>query len=279
MALWASVPRVARGFGCSRLRAGAAACLESADRAVEPLRDGPRARARVPDGGGQGDGRAWAARAQGDRRATSAGGASLPHRCPACGARCAGPYLPRAAWCDAVTGGPASVGDPDVRNAAAAVALITEAAAALPRNPNESLLIAVALRPIGGPRRVGGLPQPRLQSRPSMRTRGSEWRTGCRGTVRGNRRFRWRVRPPVSSSASWARSGWPGTVSPSTSVASSPGPWWRGSSSIGVSWCRSTSSPSRCGRKRISGTQPWSCDRRSRGSASGCGPRECPTRS
>ncbi len=42
---------------------------------------------------------------------------------------------------DAVTGGPASVGDPDVRNAAAAVALVTEAAAALPRNPNESLLI------------------------------------------------------------------------------------------------------------------------------------------
>jgi len=33
------------------------------------------------------------------------------------------------------------VGDPDVRSAAEAVGLITETAAALPRNPNETLLV------------------------------------------------------------------------------------------------------------------------------------------
>jgi hypothetical protein len=33
------------------------------------------------------------------------------------------------------------VGDPDVRSATEAVGLITETAAALPRNPNETLLV------------------------------------------------------------------------------------------------------------------------------------------
>ena len=38
-------------------------------------------------------------------------------------------------------GGTMVVGDPDVRSATEAVGLITETAAALPRNPNETLLV------------------------------------------------------------------------------------------------------------------------------------------
>jgi hypothetical protein len=38
-------------------------------------------------------------------------------------------------------GGPVAVGDADVRSAADAVGFITETAAALPRNPNETLLV------------------------------------------------------------------------------------------------------------------------------------------
>jgi hypothetical protein len=41
----------------------------------------------------------------------------------------------------ALSSGPVGVGDPDVRGAATAVCLITESAAALPRNPNEALLL------------------------------------------------------------------------------------------------------------------------------------------
>jgi len=41
----------------------------------------------------------------------------------------------------ASSGGGVTVGDVDVRSANAAVSLITETAAALPRNPNETLLV------------------------------------------------------------------------------------------------------------------------------------------
>ena len=139
VALWTSVPDelTAAGMtaaGLTRRRAGVGRPGGGAPAG------GPRPRDRVADRGGQGDGRARPARAQGDRRAAPARGAPLPHRRPAGRARRAGPGLP---WPGRPggPGQPSAVGDPDVRSATEAVGLITETAEALPRNPNETLLV------------------------------------------------------------------------------------------------------------------------------------------
>ena len=50
-------------------------------------------------------------------------------------------HLPRPGRRRRARRAPSTVGDPDVRSAAAAVGLITETAQALPRNPNEALLL------------------------------------------------------------------------------------------------------------------------------------------
>ncbi len=55
---------------------------------------------------------------------------------------------------------PIAVGDQDVRAASDAVGLITEVAQALPRNPNEALLLQSLFTPAGRAGRVVRLRQP-----------------------------------------------------------------------------------------------------------------------
>ena len=139
VALWSSVPGALDTTGTSA--AGLARqVLESADRAVEPLRDAHAREIELL---------AAAAKEMGER--------SLPgrkdlveqhqrlerrYRTDALRAGLgvlARAY--RAQVADALAAHPVAVGDPDVRSAVAAVGLITEAAEAVPRNPNEGLLL------------------------------------------------------------------------------------------------------------------------------------------
>ena len=139
VALWASVPEELHPAGTSA--AGLARrVLDSADRAVEPLREAHARELELLTA---------AAKEMGER--------SLPgrkemveqyqrqerrYRTDALRAGLgvlARAY--RAQVATALAARPVAVGDPDVRSAVAAVGLITETAEALPRNPNEGLLL------------------------------------------------------------------------------------------------------------------------------------------
>ena len=117
----------------------------------------PRPRDRVADRGSQGDGRARAC--PGARRSSSSTSARSAASAPTpCGRGSACWPGPTAVACVRAARGSVAVGDPDVRSATEAVGLITETAEALPRNPNETLSGAVALR---APGRAGGVAPPR----------------------------------------------------------------------------------------------------------------------
>ncbi len=138
VALWASVPDELRGDGSSA--AGLARrVIESADRAVEPLR---------AEHGRQLESLTEAAKEMGER--------ALParkeiveqyqreeRRFRTDALRAGLGVLARAYRnrISAASAGELPVGDQDVRSAARAVGLITETAQALPRNPNEALLL------------------------------------------------------------------------------------------------------------------------------------------
>ena len=138
-ALWASVPDELRSEGVSAWRL-ARLVLESADRAVEPLRAAHASEVEALTA---------AAKEMGERGLPGRREILEQHqreerrfRTDALRAGLgvlARTYRGRVVG--AVLSGPVSVGDPDSRSAGAAVALITESAAALPRNPNEALLL------------------------------------------------------------------------------------------------------------------------------------------
>ena len=140
VALWTSVPDelTAAGMTAAGLTRRV---LESADRAVEPLRAAHAREIESLTAAAKEMGERGLARAQGDRRAAPARGAPLPHRRPAGGARRAGPGLPRSRRPARPRAAPSRWAIQDVRSAAEAVGLITETAEALPRNPNETLLV------------------------------------------------------------------------------------------------------------------------------------------
>ncbi len=138
-ALWASVPDELHtaGFSASRL---ARLVLESADRATEPLR---AAHAREIEA------LTSAAKEMGERGLPGRKEIVEQHqreerRFRTDALRAGLGVLARTfrgRVVGAASSGPVRVGDPDVRSAVAAVALISESAAALPRNPNEALLL------------------------------------------------------------------------------------------------------------------------------------------
>ena len=115
--------------------------IDSADRAVEPLRAAHGRRDREPHRGRQGDGRARAAGTQGDRGAAPARGAPLPYRRAACRPRGAGPHLPQPGRPVPPPGDRSPSATATSGAASDAVGLITKVTQALPRNPNESLLL------------------------------------------------------------------------------------------------------------------------------------------
>jgi DNA polymerase-3 subunit delta' len=137
-ALWASVPQRLTGDGASVLTL-ARELLDAADRATEPLRSehARQLEALTAEAKEMGE-RSLPGRKEildhqqrEERRwRTDALRAGLGALARAYGSRVVGP---------AESGVP--VGDPEVRAAATAVSLITEATRALPRNPNESLLL------------------------------------------------------------------------------------------------------------------------------------------
>jgi DNA polymerase-3 subunit delta' len=139
VALWASVPD---GLSSAGMTAAALAgrVLESADRAVEPLRaaharevETLTAAAKEMGERGLPGRKEIAEQHQREERRfrTDALRAGLGVLARTYGGRVTGP----------AARGAVGVGDQDVRSATAAVGLITEAAEALPRNPNEALLL------------------------------------------------------------------------------------------------------------------------------------------
>jgi len=139
VALWSSVPDELHTTGTAA--AGLARrVLESADRAVEPLREAHEREIEVLT---------VAAKEMGER--SLAGRKELveqhqrqERRYRTDALRAGLGVLARAYRSKvvvALSAHPVSVGDPDVRSAVAAVGLVTEAAEALPRNPNEALLL------------------------------------------------------------------------------------------------------------------------------------------
>jgi hypothetical protein len=138
VALWSSVPEELTAAGMTA--AGMTRrVLESADRAVEPLR---AAHAREIES------LTAAAREMGERglpgRKEIVDQHQREERRFRTDALRAGLGVLARAYRGRVVraaGGTMVVGDPDVRSATEAVGLITEAAAALPRNPNETLLV------------------------------------------------------------------------------------------------------------------------------------------
>jgi DNA polymerase III subunit delta' len=140
VALWASVPEQLTGSGTTAATM-ARRVLESSDRAVEPLRaaharqlEALTESARVMGERGLLGRKEIVEQHQREERRfrTDALRAGLGVLARTYGARATGAA-------HAVTGVPAA--DRDVQAAAAAVGLITEAAQALPRNPNETLLL------------------------------------------------------------------------------------------------------------------------------------------
>jgi DNA polymerase-3 subunit delta' len=139
VALWTSVPDELSAAGMSAA-ALARRVLESADRAVEPLR---AAHAREVET------LTAAAKEMGERglpgRKEIAEQHQREERRFRTDALRAGLGVLARAYRGRVTGpaamGSVGMGDQDVRSATAAVGLITEAAEALPRNPNEALLL------------------------------------------------------------------------------------------------------------------------------------------
>jgi hypothetical protein len=139
VALWSSVPDTLTGSGTTAALL-VRQVIESADRAVEPLRVAHQRQLETLTD---------AAKEMGER--------SLPgrkeitdqfqreeRRFRVDALRAGLGVLARAYRTQiarVVRGGPVGVGDPDVRAAAAAVDLITEVTQALPRNPNEALLL------------------------------------------------------------------------------------------------------------------------------------------
>jgi len=139
VALWASVPQELSAAGMTAA-ALARRVLESADRAVEPLRAShareletlTAAAKEMGERGLPGRKEIVEQHQREERRfRTDALRAGLGVLARTYRGRVTGP----------AAAGVVGVGDPDVRSAAAAVGLITEAAGALPRNPNESLLL------------------------------------------------------------------------------------------------------------------------------------------
>ena len=139
VALWTSVPGELSASGMTA--AGLTRrVLESADRAVEPLR---AAHAREIES------LAAAAAEMGERGLPGRKEITEQHqreerRFRTDALRAGLGVLARAyrgQVADAASAGSVTVGDPDVRSAVAAVGLITETAQALPRNPNEALLL------------------------------------------------------------------------------------------------------------------------------------------
>jgi hypothetical protein len=139
VALWTSVPDEVTTSGMSA--AGLARrVLESADRAVEPLRAAhareieslTAAAKEMGERGLPGRKEVVEQHQREERRfRTDALRAGLGVLARAYGVRVAG----------AAATGASGVGDPDLRSAVAAVGLITGTAEALPRNPNEALLL------------------------------------------------------------------------------------------------------------------------------------------
>jgi DNA polymerase III subunit delta' len=139
VALWTSVPEELSASGTTAA-ALTRRVLESADRAVEPLR---AAHAREIES------LAAAAAEMGERGLPGRKEIVEQHqreerRFRTDALRAGLGVLARAYRghvADAAAAGSVTVGDPDVRSAVAAVGLITETAQALPRNPNEALLL------------------------------------------------------------------------------------------------------------------------------------------
>ncbi len=139
VALWASVPDALAPAGTTAA-ALARRVLDSADRAVEPLR---AVHAREIET------QTEAAKEMGERSLPGRKEIVEQHqreerRFRTDALRAGLGVLARAyrgRVVGAASGGAVSVGDADVRSATAAVALITETAEALPRNPNEALLL------------------------------------------------------------------------------------------------------------------------------------------
>jgi DNA polymerase-3 subunit delta' len=137
--LWASVPDELTSFGSSATGL-ARRVVEAADRAVEPMRAAhareietlAAAAADMGERGLPGRKEITEQHQREERRyRTDALRAGLGVLARTYGARVRGPALH----------GAVSMGDPEVRAAVTAVGLITETAEALPRNPNEALLL------------------------------------------------------------------------------------------------------------------------------------------
>ena len=140
VALWASVPDE---LGASGMTAAGLTrrVLESADRAVEPLRAAHEREIETLTAAAKEMGeRGLPGRKEIVRSSTSArSGASAPTPCGRASACWPAPTAGRSRRPRPAA--PSAVGDEEVRSAVAAVGLITETAEALPRNPNEALLL------------------------------------------------------------------------------------------------------------------------------------------
>ena len=249
---------------------------------------------RAPDRGGQGDGRALPAGTQGTGRAAPTPRAPVPHRRPAGGARGPGPDVPGPGGRGAGRP-PRGRGRSRRASSVAAVGLITETAEALPRNPNEGLLLAVALRPPGRAGRLSRMPRAQLgrmpappgpahrtkvagQSLASRRAQGREGGDGRHvgegsGSAGGSGASRSR---PASRSGSSARSKSPGTANPSTSAESRRGRWSPACSWIETWWSPPRRWPTRSGASRTATPVRSRCARRCRACASESGQPACP---
>ena len=233
VALWASVPDE---LGASGMTAAGLArrVLESADRSVEPLRAAHEreietltaAAKEMGERGLPGRKEMQEQYQREERRfrtdALRAGLGVLART-----------YRGRVAA--SAAGGAVGVGDEEVRSAVAAVGLITETAEALPRNPNEALLLQSLFvgwrRWRRGPR-VGARRRSRTKHRPLLGLRSVRWASGrdrgeSRPHARGADLQRDDASPGRDPAPTWAgsrsgssaRSSWRGTAGPSTSGA------------------------------------------------------------